>query len=136
MSCIELACFLYPVPAISVQITVSGTPRLGQSSYSLICDVNGAESLNPTITYRWTKHNGTLTQIQQDGANPEVLSFSPLRLSDAGQYACQATVSSPFLNNDTTTMDTQDVRFQSEFRYNIIEWTTLQQYCNFLILLQ
>ena len=85
---------------------------MGQS-YSLTCGVTGAESVSPSITYQWTKNNGTQTQIQNDAANPRI-SFSPLRLSDAGQYTCQATVSSPYLSNDIAMMDTQDVTLQSE----------------------
>ena len=86
---------------------------LGQNGYTLICSVCGAENFNPTITYQWTKNNGTETQIQV-GDDP-TLSFSPLRLSDAGRYTCQATVSSPQLNNSITMMDSHDVTFQSEF---------------------
>ena len=87
---------------------------LGQNGYSLTCGVNGADNLNPTITYQWTKNNGTQTQIQV-GGNLQVLSFSPLSLSDAGQYTCQATVSSPYLIDNITRMDSQDVMIQSEF---------------------
>ena len=76
---------------------------LGQSGYSLIC--GGAA--NPSITYQWTKNNGSQTQV---GTN-RVLSFSPLRLSDAGQYTCQATVSPCTI----TGMGIQDVTLQSEF---------------------
>ena len=83
---------------------------MGQSDYSLICGITGAENLNPSITYQWTKNNGTQTQVGTD----IVLSFSPLRLSDAGQYTCQATISSPYLNNNIIMMDTQDVRLRSE----------------------
>ena len=102
--------FFCPAPAISVQITASETPMLGQS-YSLTCDVTGTETLNSSITYQWTKNNGTQTQVGTD----RVLSFSPLRLSDAGRYTCRATVSSPYLNNDITMMDTHDVGIQSKF---------------------
>ena len=87
---------------------------MGQNSYSLNCGVSGAASLNPSITYQW--NNGQI----QVGANHEVLSFSPLRLSDAGRYTCQATVSSPYLNNDITIMGSQDVILQSEL---IIKYT-------------
>jgi hypothetical protein len=103
-------------PPISIQITTSGAPVVGQSGYSLTCGVTGAENLSPSITYQWTKNNGTHTQIQNDAANPRV-SFSPLRLSDAGQYTCQATISSPFLSDDITMTAMQDVRIQSEFSY-------------------
>ena len=79
-----------------------------------MCSVSGAENLNPSITYQWTKNmNGTQTQIQVGADN--ILSFSPLRLSDAGWYTCQATVSSPYFNNNITMIDTEDVALQSEF---------------------
>ena len=79
---------------VNVQITAtaSGAPMLEQNGYTLTCIVCKAENFNPTITYQWTKNNGTETQIQV-GADPTVLSLSPLRLSDAGRYTCQATVS-------------------------------------------
>ena len=86
---------------------------LGQNGYSLTCTVSGAENLNPSTTYQWTKNNDTRIEIQV-GANPRVFSFSPLRLLDAGQYTCQATVSSPYLNSSITVMDSQDVTPQSE----------------------
>ena len=115
--------FFFPAPVISVQITASpGTPMLEQS-YSLTCDVTGAENLRPSITYQWTNSNGD--QIGTD----TVLSFSSFGFSDAGQYACQANVSSPYLSGDITMMDAHDVRIQSKFgsilyihtcRYNIV----------------
>ena len=79
------------------------------------------------MSYQWTKNNGTQTQIQV-GADPKVLTFSLLRLSDAGQYACQATVNSPYLNNDITMTHTQDVTLQSEFSYEIHAYTKIIKY--------
>ena len=84
---------------------------LGQSGYSFTCNVSVDGSLNSSITYQWTKNNGTQTQVGTD----RVLSFSPLRLSDAGRYTCQATVSSPC---HITKMDTQDVTLQGGFNYS------------------
>jgi hypothetical protein len=83
---------------------------LGQSGYSLTCNVAVTGTANPSITYQWTKNNGTETQVGTD----RVLSFSPLRLSDAGRYTCQATVSPCSI----TKMDTHDVTLQSEFLYD------------------
>ena len=103
---------------MSVQITASGTSVFGQSGYSLTCGVTGAENLSPSVSYQWIKNNGTQTQIHV-GMDSQVLSFSPLRLSDVGRYTCQATVSSLYLNNYVTMMDTQDVTLQSEFSYKI-----------------
>ena len=99
---------------MSVRVTPSGSPVLRQNGYSLTCVVSGAGNLNASITYQWTKNNGTQTQIPVE-STPSVLSFSPLRLSDAGRYTCQATVSLPCLNNNFTRTDSHDVTFQSEF---------------------
>ena len=54
--------------------------------------MSGIESTITTITYRWTKINGT-TQMTVD-THSSILSFSPLKLSDAGQYICEATIGS------------------------------------------
>ena len=82
---------------------------LGQN-YSLTCGVTVTEAgnPNPSITYQWTKNNGTQTQVEAD----RVLSFSPLRLSDAGRYTCQATVS--LSCRASIKMATHDVTLQSE----------------------
>ena len=76
---------------ISVQISDGGaTPTAGQN-YTLTCSVSRVENFNPIIAYQWTKNNGTEIQV---GTNSNTLSFSPLKLSDAGQYMCQVTVDS------------------------------------------
>lgn len=58
-----------------------------------MCSVSGVGSSHQaTISYQWMKNNGTaLTQV---GDSSDTLSFSSLRLSDAGQYTCQVTVGS------------------------------------------
>ena len=101
---------LFPAFSISVQITTSGAPILGQN-YSLTCCVSGVvENLNPSITYLWTKNNRT--QIQQVSTDPRLLSFFPLRLSDAGNYTCMATF------NQTNYTEIHHVIIQSELRIN------------------
>ena len=87
---------------------------LGESGFTLTCCVIGADHLNPFITYQWTKDNGTQTQIQ-DGSNPRTVSFHSLRVSDAGRYTCQATISSASLSNDIVWSASHDVRVLSEF---------------------
>ena len=101
-------------PPVSVQIdNIVSTTTAGEN-YLLTCSVLGAENLNPTITYRWTKNNGTLV-----GENSNTLFFTPLRLSNAGSYICEVIISSNYLT-DIIAMNatSQDVTIQSEF-YNI-----------------
>ena len=99
---------------MSVQISDSGaTPTAGES-YQLTCSVTGAENLNPTITYRWTRNSGSgQTQV---GAYSSTLSFTPLRLADAASYVCEVTISSNYLTGDIVAMkiNPQDIRIQSE----------------------
>ena len=84
------------VPTLLVEIKSNGVVLPGQD-FSLNCMISGAESLNPILTYQWIKNNDT--GRMQVGSNMSILSFSSLRLSDAGQYSCQVTVSSQYLHD-------------------------------------
>ena len=66
-----------------VQITDGGETPVAGSDYTLICNVSSGS----VFTVAWTM-NGSVLQ----GQTTETLHFSPLRLSDAGQYICQVTV--------------------------------------------
>ena len=85
--------------SITVQITGSvATPALGQS-YSLTCEVSGASG--PVSAYQWRRDDTVLSETGP------ILSFSPLTLSDAGQYTCQVTVDGMMLSR------TKDIRLTS-----------------------
>ena len=88
-------------PTITVTVVVSddGTPTAGQS-YTLTCSVSVAS----VTTYQWRKN---VSVIQ--GETTEMLSFSSLRLSDAGQYTCEVTV-----NSMTYTSDKQDINIRGK----------------------
>ena len=105
-----------PAPSISVKVTANLTDLLmvGQTGNTLTCDVSGADNLNPTITYQWTRNDGsTQTRV---GTNSNILTLSPLGLSNAGNYTCSTTVNSTLLNNDiiTSSGNTQSVMIQGE----------------------
>ena len=86
---------------------------LGQSGYSLTCDVTGDENLSSTRTYQWTRDNETMAPV---GTNSNSLSFSSLSLSYAGRYTCSVTVSSPYLNSNVMALSSssEDVMFESK----------------------
>ena len=94
---------------------------LGQA-HELNCSASGAEKLNPTINYRWTKMNdtGTFTEV---GTNSNSLSLSPLYLSHAGSYTCEVTIiSEGFLTGSITKENnTIDLRIPSELISLIID---------------
>ena len=106
---------LFSAPPVSVQISDGGvTPTAGEN-YQLVYSVSGAENLNPTISYRWTKNSGSgQTQV---GTNSNILSFTPLRLSDAASYVCEVTIASNHLTGDimAVSINFHDIRIQSEF---------------------
>ena len=92
---IEIACFLCLELTITAEISDTGASIAGHS-YTLACNVTGVDKFSATLSYKWTKNNGTLTQV---GSNTKTLSFSPLRLSDSGQYTCHVTASSDVVPN-------------------------------------
>ena len=102
--------------AITVSINESMTPLLGQDGYKLMCDVLAIDFV--IINYQWTKVNGTLTHINLTDT-PD-LSFSSLKLSDAGEYACRVNVSSSSLNTTYTFMNFYSLYIQSELYHTKI----------------
>ena len=85
-----MTCPLLTIPPILVTITGSTTtPTVGQS-YTLTCTLSGGGDTLQTqgSTYHWRK-NGAIINGQLE----QTLSFSSLRLSDAGQYSCTVTMS-------------------------------------------
>ena len=85
---------------------------VGQTGYTLICDVSGADSLNPMITYQWTRNGETVP----DGSSRS-FNLPPLQLSHAGDYVCHVTVSSTLLNDDISASSgsNQNIIIQSEY---------------------
>ena len=102
-------------PPVSVQITDGGATPIAGESYSLICTVSGAQNLNPTIIYQWTKTNGTVIQVTNN-MNSNTLSFPTLRVSDSGDYVCKVSVSSDYLVQTTdASSNSFTVKFQGNF---------------------
>ena len=101
---IDAFCIYVPIEiTFSAEISSTGDAVVGQS-YSLHCNVAGTERFTPILSYKWTKNNGTLTHVGFDSEN---LSFSPLRLSDAGQYICHVTASSDVTNEPVANTTSQ-----------------------------
>jgi hypothetical protein len=82
---------------------------VGQTGYTLTCDVSGASRLNPMIT--WIKNGSIQTQVN----NSTTLSLTPLSLSHAGSYSCSIT--STLLNNPVMATNNQVVTIQSEYSF-------------------
>ena len=110
-------CFI-AAPLITVKVTSNlNTPLMvGQTDNILTCDVSGADNLNPTIAYLWTRNDGhTQTQV---GTNSN-LTLSSLRFSHVGDYTCNVTVNSTLLNSNISTSsdNSQRVMIQSELNH-------------------
>ena len=109
MTILFFCCFT--APSVSVMITPAGTAVVGQS-YSLSCSVSGADSLSPTsTTYHW--YNESSNPRSQVGTT-STYSFPRLRPYYAGQYTCEVTVASPYLNEDLSQSMVQDITVQSK----------------------
>ena len=95
----------HAVPTITVSIKSStATPVVG-SVYSLICSDTGTERLpDATVTYQWFKNGAVVS-----GQIMATLSFSPLAISDAGNYTCQATITFSLLRDPITTASSNSV---------------------------
>ena len=101
------------------------TPLMvGSPGNTLTYGVSGAERLNPTIIYQWTRNDGTTV-----GTNSNTFTLSSVSLSDAGVYTCHATVSSALLSNSITMSDNQTVMIQSELMDQSVACTDLDSYC-------
>lgn len=88
-------------------------------NYEIICDVCGAENLNSTVTYHWIKNN------EIGNMNSKTLSFTPVRVSDAGtSYSCSATIVSSYLMGHNTAHTVVSPRseliIQSKFKILIL----------------
>jgi len=93
-----------------VVITPAGTAVVGQS-YSLSCSVSGADSLSPTITYHW--YNESSNPRSQVGTT-STYTLNPLRPYNAGQYTCEVTISSHYLNETLSRSVMQDITVRSK----------------------
>ena len=124
--------YFIAAPLITVKVTsILNTPLMvGQTDNILICVASaGADNLNPTIAYLWTKDDGhTQTQV---GTNSN-LTLSSLRFSHVGDYTCNVTVNSTLLNNNISASrsdNSQRVMIQSELNHlTIISWIFLPSF--------
>ena len=93
---------LHSAPDFSARITTSSAEVLKEYGYSLTCVVDGAENLNASISYQWTKNTRAQREILVGYRTSPILSFSPLRWSDTGIYTCKATINSDYILNAVT----------------------------------
>ena len=101
----------FTAPSVSVVITPTGTAVVGQLGYSFSCSVSGADSLSPTsTTYRW--YNESTDPRSQVGTT-STYSFTRLQPYHAGRYACEVTVTSPYLSGALSQSMMQDITVQS-----------------------
>jgi len=91
-------------------ITPTGTAEVGQS-YSLSCSVSGADSLNATsTTYHWYNES---SNPRSEVGTTSTYTLNPLRPYHAGQYTCEVTIASPYLDGDLSRSVMQNVTVQS-----------------------
>ena len=105
------------VPTITVGASITSSPTApftaGQP-YTLTCTatVTGGDTLSTTTTITWIHPSGSVTSGTGSSLD---LSLNPLHVSDAGQYTCNVSVSSPFLTGAQSSTDTYTINLQSKW---------------------
>ena len=85
MQCFTFSVIVHPLLVV-VEISDGGVTPTAEQNYTLACGTSGASG----FTYQWSRTNGGILQ----GETSEMLSFTPLRLSDGGRYTCVTTLNS------------------------------------------
>ena len=119
---IYVSALFYAVPQISAQITstpIEVTPIAGQN-YTITCVVLGADNLNSTLTYKWTKSNSSQT-LCIPTTNNALFNFSPIKISDAGNYSCEVNNSSNYLEESVVVVksNSKHLQVQSKSQYKL-----------------
>ena len=99
-------------PMVSTAITSPTGPFTVGQSYTLTCTANVAgvgTMSNTTIT--WIHPSGSVTS---GTGSSLVLPLNPLQVSDAGQFTCNVSVSSPFLTRPQSATDTLTINVQGK----------------------
>ena len=96
----------YLEPDVMVQIasesTFEGRNVSSGTNLSLTCMVGGIEKFRPELSFKWIRFNGT--DFEELNITSNKIHFSPLKLSEAGNYMCQVNVRSSLLRSDLSFM--------------------------------
>ena len=106
---------LLPVPDISLVITSSGTPVVGED-YFFICTVTNTRGIGAVISIGIVI-DGDSSMLMPLPVTSFLLPLSPLTLSDAGIYQCSVEVDSPYITNTIALMtapEEQTIRVTSK----------------------
>ena len=89
-------------------MTVSGDKATVyvRDEYTLTCNTNTGTAAS---TYQWMKSNVTIANV-----TGRTLSFSSLKLSDAGLYVCKVTI------NSTDYCGVKDITLESKYKSNSV----------------
>ena len=100
-------------PIVSTSIMSPTGPFTVGQSYTLTCTANvaGGDTLSTTTIITWTHPSGSVTSGTGSSLD---LSLNPLQVSDAGQYTCNGSVSSPFLTGAQSATDTLTISVQGK----------------------
>ena len=97
------------VPNIEIKIISFRENVLLGENYNLTCTITGADKLSPTISYEWIQNETLLEMVDSS-----ILSFSPFKLSHAGNYSCIVNITSNYVEDIITmTSDIEPLVVQS-----------------------
>ena len=82
-------------PSINVKVTESGDGAIAGQSYTLMCEVSGAENIMLTdVTYEWTRGSSSVVL-----GGDMTYTFTPTAGDDGVMYHCAVNVTSSSLND-------------------------------------
>ena len=76
-----------------------------------MCVVLGADNLNSTLTYKWTKSNSSQT-LCVPTTNNALFNFSLIKVSDAANYSCEVNISSSYLEESVVMVNSNSKHLQ------------------------
>ena len=107
---IHVSCSVHTVPTPNASVSVPSGPLYEGTSHTLTCSVtlHSTVDTDVTVTVDWTLDSTPITSSDHVVVSPvsgvrssfmSTLRLSPLIMTDAGQYSCQATAtsSSPYI---------------------------------------
>ena len=118
---IHVSCSVYTVPTPAASLGVLSGPLYEGTSQTLTCSVTlpGTVDTDVTVTVDWTLDSTPITSSDRVMVSPvssvkfpfmSTLRLSPLIMTDAGQYSCQATAtsSSPYITDSDQGLSTDE----------------------------
>jgi hypothetical protein len=87
---------------VRIASTVENQNLTAGTNFSLICNVDDIAKFRAELGFEWIHFNGT--DFEEVNVISNEIHFSPLKLSEAGNYMCQVNIRSSLLRSNLSFM--------------------------------